>query len=471
VTAAGAHVVVVGAGVSGLAAALAVRDSAPPGTRITVVEQSARTGGKVRTGEIAGMATELGAETFLVRAPDVLELARRLGLDVLHPATASASLLVDGGLRPLPGGTLLGVPTDPDAVEATGVLPSEAISRLRAEPSTPGEPLGDEDIAVGALIRPRLGDAVVERLVDPLLGGVYAGRADALSLEVTVPTLAAAAREHGSVVRAAQAARAAAPAGSGPVFGTVPGGLSQLVDGMAAASGADFRFGQPVREIGRTPEGWRLVLGSARDPEVVAADAVVLAVPASPAARLLGGVSASAAAEVGVLDYASVGLVTVAVPRAALPGGRLPAGSGLLVPAPEGLTVKAVTFLGQKWGAAGEVEIIRASVGRYGEEAALQRSDDELVDVVCADLGRILGGPVRPVESRVTRWGGALPQYAPGHRDRVRRARALLEPFATLGLAGAAYDGVGLPACVRSGTVAGTRVGEALRTRAESTHG
>jgi oxygen-dependent protoporphyrinogen oxidase len=458
------HVVVVGGGVSGLAAALAVRDSAPPGTRVTVVEQSPRLGGKLRTGEIAGLATELGAETFLVRTPEVVELARVVGLDLIHPTVASASLLVDGVLRPLPGGTLLGVPTDVDAVEASGVLPAAAIDRLRAEPDAPGAPLADDDIAVGALLRPRLGDAVVDRLVDPLLGGVYAGRADALSLEVTVPALAAAARRHSSVVRAAQAARAAAPVTGGPVFGTVPGGLSRLVAAVAAATGAEFRFGLPVRALRPAPAGWRVVLGSARDPEVLDADAVVLAVPATPAARLLGEVSAAAAAEVGVLDYASVGLVTLALPATALP-----AGSGLLVPATEGLTVKAVTFLSQKWGTTGQV--VRASVGRYGEEAVLQRSDEDLVAAVSADLGRILGAPVRPVEARVTRWGGALPQYAPGHVGRVRRARAALGEHPTLALAGAAYDGVGIPACVRSGTAAGTRVGEVLRTGAESAHG
>jgi oxygen-dependent protoporphyrinogen oxidase len=461
-----AHVVVVGGGVAGLSAALAVRDTAPPGTRVTVVEQSGRLGGKVRTGEVSGVPSELGAETFLVRAPEVVDLARRLGLEVLHPATASASLLVDGGLRPLPAGTLLGVPTDADAVEAAGILPPAAVARLRAEPADPGPPLGEDDIAVGALVRPRLGDAVVDRLVDPLLGGVYAGRADALSLDVTVPALAAAARRHGSVVRAAQAARAAAPGGSGPVFGTVPGGLSALVGALAAASGADLRLGQPVRELTRTATGWRLVLGSARDPELLDADAVVLAVPAAPAARLLSGVSGTAAAEVGVLDYASVALVTLVLPDT----GPLPPGSGLLVPASERLTVKAVTFLSQKWGKPGPA-VVRASVGRYGEEADLQRSDEGLADVVAADLGRIVGYPVRPVERHVTRWGGALPQYAPGHLGRVGRARAALAGHGTLALAGAAYDGVGLPACVRSGTVAGTRVGEALRTRAESTYG
>jgi oxygen-dependent protoporphyrinogen oxidase len=456
--------VVVGGGIAGLAAALAVRHTAPPGTRITVVEQAGRLGGKLHTGEIDGKPTELGAETFLVRTPEVVDLARAVGLELVHPAAGSASLLVDGVLRPLPAGTLLGVPTDPDVVEATGVLPPASIERLRAEPDEPGTPLGDDDIAVGALLRPRLGDAVVDRLVDPLLGGVYAGRADALSLDVTVPALAATARRYASVVRAARAARDAAPAATGPVFGAVPGGLSRLVEAVAAATGAEFRLGLPVRELRPSADGWRLVVGSTRDPEVLDADAVVLAVPASPAARLLSDVSGAAAAEVGVLDYASVGLVTLA-----LPATTLPAGSGLLVPATEGLTVKAVTFLSQKWGTPGHV--LRASVGRYGEEEVLQRSDEDLVAAVTADLGRIVGAPVRPVETRVTRWGGALPQYAPGHRDRVRRARAVLDPYGTLALAGAAYDGVGIPACVRSGTAAGTRVGQALRAGAESAHG
>jgi oxygen-dependent protoporphyrinogen oxidase len=456
--------VVVGGGIAGLAAALAVRDTAPPGTRITVVERAGRLGGKLHTGEIDGKPTELGAETFLVRTPEVVDLARAVGLELVHPAAGSASLLVDGVLRPLPAGTLLGVPTDPDVVEATGVLPPASIERLRAEPDEPGTPLGDDDIAVGALLRPRLGDAVVDRLVDPLLGGVYAGRADALSLDVTVPALAATARRYASVVRAARAARDAAPAATGPVFGAVPGGLSRLVEAVAAATGAEFRLGLPVRELRPSADGWRLVVGSTRDPEVLDADAVVLAVPASPAARLLSDVSGAAAAEVGVLDYASVGLVTLALPET-----TLPAGSGLLVPATEGLTVKAVTFLSQKWGTPGHV--LRASVGRYGEEEVLQRSDEDLVAAVTADLGRIVGAPVRPVETRVTRWGGALPQYAPGHRDRVRRARAVLDPYGTLALAGAAYDGVGIPACVRSGTAAGTRVGRALRAGAESAHG
>jgi oxygen-dependent protoporphyrinogen oxidase len=454
------HVVVVGGGLSGLAAALAVRSAAPDGTRVTVVEQSGRLGGKVRTGDLG----EEGAETFLVRAPEVAALARAVGLEVRHPATTSASLWVDGALRPMPGGTLLGVPADADAVEAAGVLPPDVIARIRAEPaSATAEPLLPEgDIAVGALVRRRLGDAVVERLVDPLLGGVYAGRADALSLAVTVPTLAAAVREHSSLVHAARAARPAPSAG--PVFGTVPGGLTRLVEAAAAASGAEFRLGAPVRELRRTTAGWRLVLGSTRDPEVLDADAVVLAVPATPAARLLGDVSAAAAAEVGVLEYASVGLVTLA-----LAGTELPGGSGLLVPAAEGLTVKAVTFLSQKWGTPGHV--VRASVGRYGEEAVLQRSDAELAGAVLIDLARIVGHPVAAVETRVTRWGGALPQYAPGHLDRVRRARTALDDHPTLALAGAAYDGVGLPAVVRSGTAAGTRVGQALRSGAESAHG
>jgi len=477
------HVVVVGGGITGLAAALQLRSRAPAGTRVTVVEQSAVPGGKLRTGTLggaagatglAGLPVEDGAETFLARVPEAVALAREVGLgdDLVHPATTAASVVVAGRLRPLPARTLLGVPADVDAVAAAGVLSDAALARVRAEPSAGGEPLGTADVAVGGLVGARLGREVVDRLVDPLLGGVYAGRADTLSLDATVPALAAEARRHGSLVAAAGAAldRSGGSPG-GPVFASVRGGLARLAAATATASGADVRCGLPVRAVQPAPGGWRLVLGSARYPEVLAADAVVLAVPARPAARLLGGVSAAAAAEVGGVEYASVALVSLALP----PGTTLPRGSGLLVPAVEGLAVKAVTFLSQKWPGAATAGraaaapgvappvVVRASVGRFGEEEVLQRDDATLAGLVAAELRTLLGPLGPPLASAVTRWGGALPQYAVGHLDRVRRARSALAGHPTLALAGAAYDGVGVPACIRSGRAAADQVAAALR--------
>jgi oxygen-dependent protoporphyrinogen oxidase len=300
---------------------------------------------------------------------------------------------------------------------------------------------------------------------------VYAGRADGLSVRVTAPALAAAAQREHSLIAAAKAATGGPrPAGQpAPVFGTVESGLTGLVKAAAAASGADVRRGLPVRELRRTNDGWELVIGSTREPQLLTADAVVLAVPATPASRLLTTVSPSAAAELATVEYASMALVTLALPAA-----HLPAGSGFLVPTDSGLVIKAATFMSQKWGFADadELAIVRASVGRFGDTEALKRDDKDLIRLVRDDLETVLHGPLpAAVDSTVTRWGGGLPQYAPGHLDRVAKVRSALADYPTLAVAGAAYDGVGIPACVRSGTAAGTRVANELLRRQESAHG
>lgn len=462
----GGRVAVVGGGIAGLAAAVRLRDRLPAGTRITVYEQSDVLGGKLRTGSLAGSTIEFGAEAFLVRDPAggdsaAVALARRVGLGdaLVHPATGRAALAIDGQLRPVPPGTLVGVPGDLDAV-ATVARPEPERDRDDGRPL-----LGpDEDVTVGDLVRRRFGADVVDRLVDPMLGGVYAGRADQLSLATTMPALARAARTESTLVgavRAAQAAAARSP--GGPVFATVAGGVSRLVAAAAEASGAEIRLNAPVRDLVPVPGGWRLVVGPTRDPELVEADAVVLALPARPAARLLAGVDVAVGALVGRLDYASVALVSLALPaRAAevLPEDL----SGFLVPATEGTLVKAATFVTTKWPHLRRpdgVVLLRVSIGRYGEEHLLQRTDDELVATAHRELTDLVAGanggiPLpEPVATHVQRWGAALPQYGPGHLDRVAAARAALrDAYPTLALAGAGYDGVGIPLCVRSGETA-----------------
>ncbi|WFE19475.1 protoporphyrinogen oxidase [Solwaraspora sp. WMMD937] len=455
------RIAVVGGGIAGLAAALRLRDRAPAGTRITVYEQSDELGGKLRTREFAGLPVERGAEAFLMRDPAggdsaAVALARRVGLgDLLrHPAVGQAALARDGQFVPLPAGTLIGVPGDLAAVARVA----------RAEPerdADQGRPLlqPDEDVAVGELVRRRLGDEVVEQLVDPMLGGVYAGRADTLSLATTIPGLATAARTEHTLVAAVRAALAARPPAAGvPVFATVDGGLSRLVAAVRAAlSAADgaaevrLRTSAVVRELAASAAGWRLTVGPTRGAERVDVDAVVLAVPARPAARLLAAVDAAAAVRVGALEYASIALVTLAVPQP-----QLPEISGFLVPATERTMTKAVTLFSTKWAQlrrSDGLAVVRASVGRHGDERLLQRSDDELIDAVRAELTRLTG--VRQpaaVQSHVQRWGGALPQYPPGHLSRVAAARRSLRAAGRrLALAGAAYDGIGIPVCVRSG--------------------
>ncbi|MEV0645889.1 protoporphyrinogen oxidase [Phytomonospora sp. NPDC050363] len=456
------RVLVIGGGITGLAAALRLRELGGPALEITVVDRADRLGGKLRTGQIADTPVELGAETFLVRRPEALRLAAKVGLAeaVTHPAGLPAALAVDGALRPIPKGTLLGVPGDFDAVAEAGVLTPDGLARLRAEETSEGPLLTGEDTTVGALVRRAFGDEVADRLVDPLLGGVYAGRADELSLRATAPALAAAAREHDRLSDAVRAAAKPAPAAPAPVFGTIEGGLSMLVEATALASGAELRLGLPVRELAREGERWLATVGDTRDPEVLEADAVVLAVPARPAARLLAGIDAGAADQVGVLEYASMALVTMALDL----DEELPRLSGFLVPATEGRAVKAATFFSRKWPHRNdELTVLRCSIGRHGQEAELQRTDAELIELARTELGELIGRPLpEPVEAHVTRWGGGLPQYGPGHDDRIASVREALSAHPTLALAGAAFDGVGIPVCVASGERAAERVHAAL---------
>jgi protoporphyrinogen/coproporphyrinogen III oxidase len=316
---------------------------------------------------------------------------------------------------------------------------------------------GDEirgDVSVGALVGRRLGRPVVERLVDPLLGGVFAGRADELSLRATMPQLTNA---HGSLIREVRRVTPRPSVAGGPVFATVVGGLGQLADAVAAASSADIVTGRTVRRLERTSSGFRVVHGPTTDEQVLDADAVVVAVPAAPSARLLSELAPTAATELAAVEAASMAIVTTAWRRAALPPA---ATSGYLVPAVSRRPVKAVTFASAKWAHLdnGDVAIVRASIGRHGDTADLHRDDDDLVAAVVDELRLTTGVAGQPIESRVSRWGGGLPQYAVGHLDRVRRIRADVAAVPGLAVAGATYDGVGIPACIRSGQLAADRI-------------
>jgi oxygen-dependent protoporphyrinogen oxidase len=327
-------------------------------------------------------------------------------------------------------------------------------------------------VPVGSYVGSRFGQEVVDRLVDPLLGGVYAGRSGELSFEATLGGLAEASRQHRSLAEAAASllpapgAPGRPPAPARPVFITLSGGLGTLPAAVAAQSGATVRTGAMARELARTlhpdGEGWRLTVGPTRAPEWLDADAVIIAVPGRPASRLLAPVAgaAAAASALGEVEYASMAIVTLAYRAGAFPAR--PEGSGYLVPAVDGRPVKAVTFSTVKWpylraGEAG-LEIVRCSVGRIGEEAVLQRDDTELAGLAAADLAAATGVRGEPADVRVSRWGGALPQYTVGHVDRVRRIRASVAGQPGLAVCGAAYDGVGIPACIASARLAADQV-------------
>ncbi|MCX4626920.1 protoporphyrinogen oxidase [Streptomyces sp. NBC_01443] len=450
------HAVVIGGGIAGLAAAHRLLAD---GLRVTLLEAGPRLGGKLLAGELAGAPVDLGAESVLARRPEALELARAVGLGeaLQPPATATAHLWTRGALRPMPRGHVMGVPGDLAPLAASGVLSAEGLARIEAERELPPAEIG-EDVAVGEYVAARLGHEVVDRLVEPLLGGVYAGNAYRISMRAAVPQLFEAARTHASLgdgVRELQhRAAAQQPQQAGrPVFSGIDGGIGRLPQAVAEAcraAGARISTGTPVREVLRTAGGWRVVT----DAEAIDADAVVLAVPAGPAARLLDGLAPAAAAELRSVEYASMALVTMAFRRSELPAAITDGGaSGFLVPPVDGRTIKASTFSSNKWAWAGadpELFLLRTSVGRYGDEGDLGREDSELVGVSLRDLGEAVGLAARPVASTVTRWDGGLPQYPVGHLARVARIRGAVAALPGLAVCGALYDGVGIPACIAS---------------------
>jgi protoporphyrinogen/coproporphyrinogen III oxidase len=473
------HVVIVGGGIAGLAAAyfLGAHPRWPSGARVTVLEGSGRIGGKLSVSEVGGVGVDEGAEALLLTRPEGAGLVADLGLDLVPAGTTSAGIWTRGELRPLPKRQFMGVPSDMAELAESGVVSAAGVERAARDLTAPGtERPGD--LSVAAYVGGRLGDEVVDRLVDPLLGGVYAGLSAELSFEATMPALAGVSRRFASL---AEAAGSLLPSGvPGPpraVFGTLVNGLGALPDAVAKASGATVRTGAMVRSLARTrpgggrdggagPDGaqdsgagWRLTVGPASAPEHIDADAVILAVPARPASRLLSEVAPAASAGLGEIPYASMAIVTLAYPRGAFPGAR---GSGYLVPAVDGHAVKAVTYSTVKWPhLLDELEIVRCSVGRFGEEAVLQREDADLVSAASRELAVASGVAGAPVASRVTRWGGALPQYTVGHLDRVSRVRSALPDG--LAVCGAAYDGVGIPACVGTAHSAADKVMAWLR--------
>jgi len=469
----------VGGGISGLAAAFFLRDR---GLAVTVLEGLPRIGGKLSVSEVAGVAVDEGAEALLARRAEGIDLIGAVGLagQLEVPGTTAAGIWTRGRLRPLPRRQLMGVPADLGELAGSGILSPAGMARAREDLRLPPT-ARDGDVPVAGFVGARFGQELVDRLVDPLLGGVYAGRSDELSYEATLGGLAQVSRRHRSLADAAASLLPGPGTAPGaPVFTTLAGGLGTLPAAAAAASGAVVRTGAMTRELTRTADSegmgrwagggrWRLTVGPARAPEALEADAVILAVPARPASRLLAGLPGAApgAAALGEIGYASMAIVTLAYRRGAF--GRRPEGSGYLVPAVDGRPVKAVTFSTVKWphlaaGGAG-LDIVRCSVGRLGEEALLQRDDAELAELAAADLAAATGVRGAPVGVRVSRWGGGLPQYTVGHLDRVARIRAAVAALPGLAVCGAAYDGIGIPACIASARLAADQVVAYLQAR------
>jgi protoporphyrinogen/coproporphyrinogen III oxidase len=437
------RVAVVGGGIAGLAAA---HELVQLGEEVVLLEASDRLGGKIRTTPFAGRLLDEGPDAFLARVPWAVELAKELGLadDLVSPAKGSALVWAKGKLRPIPEGVVLGVPTGIPALARSGLVSPLGLARAGLDLVLPRRRgAGGGDRSVGELIRSRMGGEILELLVDPLLGGINAGDADRLSVAASAPQLADAAARHRSLILGLRGAPKPAP---GPVFYAHPQGMERLVDALVArlAGHADVRLGTPVERLEAVGDG-----GYRLEPADVEADAVVVTTPAFAAADLLAEAAPEGATALRAIDYSSVVLVSLALPSVP----DLDA-SGYLVPKREGRLTTAVSWSSSKWAHLGgdDRAVVRISAGRYGDERAVQMDDDAVVAALLAELREATGVRAEPSEVRVSRWPRAFPQYTPGHLDRVQEIeRSVTNALPGVHLAGAAYRGVGIPACIRQG--------------------
>lgn len=473
------RVVVVGGGIAGLTAAFRLSQA---GVDVTVVEPD-RLGGKLQTSLFAGRPIDETADAFLLRVPWAAALCHDLEIDgeLVSPAARNAHIFVGGTRHPMPTGHVMGVPVDLDALAGSGLLSAEGLARVAREPDLPADPdlAAGHDVAIGPYLRRRLGDEVVDHLIDPLIGGINAGDTARLSLAAVVPQLDAAARSGDpSLLRscAAQLARTRAASGGAdapapPVFATPIGGMARIVDALLALMPAvDRRVGRRVDAIeptGTDPTaGVRVTLD---DGTVLHADAVVVACPAHAAAPLLAPVAPAVGATLAAIDHSSVTMATLAFPRSAVVGDL--EASGCLVPRDQGTLLTAISYGTSKWAQwqdPGRNDVIlRVSAGRTGDDRHLDLDDADLTASLLTDLDQVVGLRGAPTEVRIGRWFRSFPQYAPGHLDRIARVEADLaaSPGPPVVLAGAALRGVGVPACIHSGEQAAAALGATWPTR------
>jgi protoporphyrinogen/coproporphyrinogen III oxidase len=484
-------IVVVGAGIAGLAAAWELaRDAgnsdALRAPSVVVLDAAARVGGKLRAEPFAGRTVDVAGDAFLARRPEATELCEELGIsDELVPVGASgASIWARGRLRPMPEGSTLGVPTRWWPLARSRILgPTESL-RVARDLVTPhpGSRSITGDRAVGEIVGARLGRPVVDRLVDPLIGGIHAGDVDELSAAATFPLLLAANQQPGSLIRRlrrvpnrstsfdSSSTGPAAPAfwslreSTASLATQLTEALERLGVTVLAGVGAEtLRTSSASNGRPHWTVGLRRASGGREDPSALEAEGVVLAVDAPAAARLLVPLAPGAASLLSEIEYSSVAVVTMALPEGSV--GRPLRGTGFLVPRASTLggrpaLITGCTYLARKWPhlARPGDELVRVSTGRWGDERHRDLDDEELVDAAFADLAAILDVDGSPKKVRVTRWDRAFPQYRVGHLVRVAAVEKEVAALGTVAVAGAAYRGVGIPACIASGRAAARSV-------------
>lgn len=449
------HVVVIGGGITGLATAYRLIEATRAlgrDVRVTVIESDDRLGGKIKTTPFAGLpAVDEGPDAYLARVPHAVALAHDLGLDatLTHPSSAHAAVW-HRGLQSIPEGLLLGVPTGLSRLARSPLLSWRGKARAALEPFLPTSP--DPRDSIGMFVRQRFGTEVHERLVDPLVGSIYAADTMNFSLDM-VPQLAALSN-HRSILLAARRTLRSAPPPSRPVFDAPLGGMEALVTALATSlrtAGVELRTSCAVTELRRdgATGTYRLIAG----PDELTADAVVVTSPARVSAGLIASLDAEAGTMARTWDHASVVMVTLRTAETDI--APFAGMSGYLVPKPAQDRVTAVSFGSNKWShwkpADGSM-ILRASMGRDGapvDDLIQSWSDERFVRQVIDEVACHTGVALTAAEFRVTRWPQSFPQYRPGHAKLVETLdRSLARSAPGVVMAGASIRGIGIPACV-----------------------
>jgi oxygen-dependent protoporphyrinogen oxidase len=443
------QVVIVGGGMSGLATAHFIHSTLGAGVRLTLLEAGPKLGGKVATQDFSGHLVDTGPDALLIRVPAMAALLEELGLSdqLVAPAGLGAHVWSRGRLRRLPTGTLFGVPDRLLPLLKSQLMSPAGLARAALDLVLPRRRAATSDPSIADLVIPRLGTQVFDRLVEPLLGGVHAGRAAELSAHSTVPDIEALARKNRSLYFGLRKMRRHAPPSTGaPVLITLAGGLVRLVDELVGRlAGADLRVDAEVRRITAVDNGYRVEL---TDGESIPADAVVLATQAFATAGLLAELSPAATAVLTDIPYVDVATIWLAYPRSAL--GRPLDGTGFLVPPEEGKLLVGCTWSSAKWPhlADDNLVLIRCMVGRRGDRRWMDMDEQTLVRRVQDELVEAMGLTAGPVHHQIHPWPQAMPQYLVGHQDRLKALDAAIQHLPGLYLTGAAYRGVGLASCV-----------------------
>ena len=466
-----AHVVIIGGGIAGLAA-MEQLSTESPALRVTLLEARERVGGHIRTDREEGFIMEAGPDVFLAAKPAAVALCRKLGIaDQIvgtNPRAKGSFVMQRGRLVRVPDGMSGLVPARIAPFVATRLLSPGGKLRVGLEYFLAARN-SDEDESMEHFVVRRLGREMYDRLLEPLLSGIFAGDGRTLSIAAAFPQLLDQERRHGGLLRGVLAGRRRPEQGGAP--NRAPMGLVSLKRGLGdlvqslellSATPANGSDGTMIRRCARArsiersgADEYRIVLTGG---ESVQANAVIVATPAFEAAALLRGIDSTLSAVLGEIDYASTVTISVALRSASV--GTLPRGTGYIVPRAEGRAVLACTFSSSKFEdrAPADRTLLRFFLGGAGRGDFVNRPDAELLRTVRTELRDVLGITAAPELVRINRLPRAMPQYVVGHLGRMARIDTRLAALPVIALAGAGYRGVGMPDCIRSGAAAADRV-------------